>query len=115
MDACIFCKIASGGAKATIVEESPDFLAFEDIHPQAPVHTLLVPREHLPTLNDLRPEHAPLLGRMILAARDIARRRGIAERGYRLLANCNAEGGQAVFHLHFHLLGGRPLGAKLCS
>src|SRR5262245_49372106 len=98
MDACIFCKIASGGAKAAIVHESPDFLSFEDIHPPAPVHTLLVPREHLPTLNDLRPEHAPLIGQMVLVARDIARRKGIAERGYRLLANCNKDGGQAVFH-----------------
>ena len=115
MSDCIFCRIATKEAKATLVEETPEYVAFEDIHPQAPAHTLLIPREHIPTLNDLRPDQAPLIGRMVLAAREIARRKGIAESGYRLLANCNAHGGQAVYHLHFHLLGGKPLGAKLCS
>jgi histidine triad (HIT) family protein len=87
-----------------------DLFAFEDINPQAPQHVLIVPREHIATLNDLKPGHAALVGEMVLAASGIARERKIAEAGYRVLLNCNAGAGQTVFHLHLHLLGGRRLG-----
>jgi histidine triad (HIT) family protein len=112
---CIFCTIAKGKAPARVVLERPELLAFEDLHPQAPVHVLLVPREHVATLNDLREDHALLVGKLVLAAAQVAQEKGIARDGYRLLANCNAHGGQAIYHLHFHLLGGRPLGPKLVA
>ena len=84
--------------------------AFDDISPRAPHHVLIVPREHIPSADDLRPEHAPLVGKMVLAAQAIARKRGIAGQGYRLVLNTNAGAGQSVFHIHLHLLGGRILG-----
>jgi len=112
---CIFCKIATKETQATIVYENPEILAFEDIHPQAPVHTLIVPRRHIPTSNDLAPEDAALAGKLLLCAREVAKKKGIDQNGYRIVVNCNSEGGQMVYHLHLHLLGGRPLGGKLCK
>jgi histidine triad (HIT) family protein len=104
---CIFCQIAAGEVSAALVHQDGDFVAFRDINPQAPTHVLVIPRQHLPTLNDARdPE---LVGRMLLFAREVAQREGLAERGYRLVINTNAQGGQTVFHLHLHLLGGRPM------
>ena len=109
MKDCIFCRIASGDLEATLVHEDDDIVAFRDSNPQAPTHVLVVPRRHLATVNDLAETDAGLAGRLVLAARRIAADEGIAEDGYRLVLNCNREAGQSVFHLHLHLLGGRPM------
>jgi len=105
----IFGRIARGEIPADIVYQDDDLVAFRDIGPQAPTHILIIPRKPIPTLNDLTPEDAPLVGKLFLAARRIAAQEGIAEAGYRVVINCNAGAGQTVFHLHLHLLGGRPL------
>ncbi len=107
---CLFCRIASGEIPADIVFETPDLVAFRDISPQAPVHILIIPREHIPTTNDIQERHAALMGSLVLAAREIAGSLGISEEGYRLVFNCNKNAGQAVFHVHLHLLGGRVFG-----
>jgi histidine triad (HIT) family protein len=109
VQACIFCKIANREHPAKIVYEDEESVAFEDIHPKAPVHTLIIPRRHLATVLDAGQDDDRLLGHLVLVANAVARQRGIAERGFRLVLNCNSEGGQAVFHLHLHLLGGRHL------
>lgn len=106
---CVFCRIVSGEIPAQRVHEDEAIIAFDDANPQAPVHTLVVPREHIPTLNDLGPDHEGLAGRMILIAKAIAAKKGLAQRGYRLVWNCLAEAGQSVFHLHLHILGGRTM------
>lgn len=106
---CLFCKIASGEIDADIVFESKDVLAFRDINPQAPTHALIIPRQHISTLNDLLPSHAETIGQLYLAARDLAAREGIDDDGYRTVMNCNAAAGQTVFHIHLHLLGGRKM------
>ena len=105
----IFGKIARGEIAADLVYEDEDLVAFRDISPQAPVHLLIIPRKTIPTLNDAGPEDAELIGKLFLAAARVARESGIAERGYRTVVNCNAAAGQTVFHLHLHVLGGRPL------
>lgn len=110
MDSCIFCKIVKGEIPTALVHESELVVAFEDINPLAPVHVLIVPRTHIPTLNDLDDGPEGLEAAILHAARTIARARGIHESGYRVVANTNREGGQEVFHLHFHLMGGRPMG-----
>jgi histidine triad (HIT) family protein len=108
---CLFCRLASGKAPAKEVPTGdPALFAFDDIHPRAPHHVLVIPREHIATADDLRPDHAELMGRMVLAAASIARARGLAAAGYRLVLNTNAAAGQSVFHIHLHLLGGRVLG-----
>ena len=107
---CLFCRIIAGEIPAKTVYEDEDLVAFEDIHPQAPMHVLIVPRAHVATVNDLTPEHDALAGAMIRRAAAIARERGLAERGFRTVFNCNAEAGQTVFHVHLHVLGGRALG-----
>lgn len=109
MSDCLFCKIAAGEIPTKTVYENDHIVAFEDIAPQAPTHCLIIPREHISTLNDLSPEHANLVGHMTLAAQHIAKERGLSEKGYRLVMNCNEHGGQTVFHIHLHLLGGRAL------
>jgi histidine triad (HIT) family protein len=109
VETCIFCKIANREHPAKIVYEDGESVAFEDIHPKAPVHTLIIPRRHLATVLDANQGDDRLLGHLVLVANAVARQKGIAERGFRLVLNCNSEGGQAVFHLHFHLLGGRHL------
>ena len=106
---CLFCRIVAGEIPASKVFEDDDLVAFEDINPQAPMHVLVVPRSHVATLNDLAPEHDALVGAMVRCAAAIARERGVAERGYRTVFNCNAEAGQTVFHLHLHVLGGRAM------
>ena len=106
---CLFCKIASREHPAKIVYEDEESVAFEDIHPKAPVHILIIPRRHLATLLDASQSDDRLLGHLLLVANDVARQKGIAERGFRLVLNCNSEGGQVVFHLHLHLLGGQRL------
>lgn len=109
MSDTIFGKIARGEVPADLVYEDDEIVAFRDLHPQAPVHILVIPRKPIPTLNDAAPEDAELLGRLMLAAARVAAQEGIAEQGYRTLINCNAAGGQTVYHLHVHLIGGRPL------
>ncbi len=109
MTDCLFCKMVAGEIRPDVVYEDDAVLAFRDINPQAPTHVLVVPRTHIATINDLEPSHAELVGRLYLAAREVARREGLAERGYRTVMNCNAEAGQTVFHLHLHVLGGRPM------
>ncbi|PKL95827.1 MAG: histidine triad nucleotide-binding protein [Gammaproteobacteria bacterium HGW-Gammaproteobacteria-8] len=105
----LFEKIVRREIPADIVWENDELLAFRDIQPQAPVHLLIIPKRRIRTLNDLEPTDAGLVGRMVLAARELARREGIAEDGYRLNFNCNPAGGQSVWHIHLHLLGGRQM------
>jgi histidine triad (HIT) family protein len=109
MTSCIFCKIARGEIPATLVHEDEHVVAFRDLNPQAPTHVLVIPRRHVATLNDLTDADGELIGRMYLAAKRVAERDGIAEEGYRTVVNCNAAAGQSVFHIHLHLLGGRPM------
>lgn len=109
MNHCLFCKIIGKTIPAKIVYEDELALAFEDINPQAPVHTLLIPKKHIFTLLDLEGDDYKLIGHLFEVANNIAKTRGIADRGFRLVANCNPESGQTVYHIHFHLLGGRPM------
>ena len=109
MSDTIFGRIAAGEIPADIVYEDADLVAFRDLSPQAPTHILIIPRKPIPTLNDLEQADAQLVGKLVLAAAKVAKQVGIAEDGYRVVVNCNAAGGQTVFHLHMHLLGGRPL------
>ena len=109
MSDCLFCKIVSGDIPSDKVFEDDDLIAFRDINPQAPVHLLIVPKLHIGTTNDATSDHEVLLGRMQLAATKLAAEQGIADDGYRLIFNCNQHGGQTVYHIHLHLLGGRQL------
>ena len=109
MSDCLFCKIVSREIPGAIVYEDDRVLAFNDINPQAPTHVLVVPKRHIPTLNDLQPEDDEIVGELARRAAAIADERGIASRGYRLVFNTNREAGQTVFHIHLHLLGGRPM------
>lgn len=109
MSDTIFGKIAAGEVSADIVYEDEDLVAFRDLHPQAPTHILVIPRKPIPTLNAVQPEDAELIGKLFLAAAKIAEQEGIAASGYRTLINCNAGAGQTVYHLHLHILGGRPM------
>lgn len=106
---CIFCKIANGTIPAEKLLDDDHLVAFKDINPAAPVHILIVPKKHIATLNDA--QDAMLLGRMLIAARDLAKKHGVSEEGYRTIVNCNRGAGQEVFHLHMHLMGGRRLGS----
>ncbi|HXC59544.1 MAG TPA: HIT domain-containing protein [Steroidobacteraceae bacterium] len=106
----LFERIVARELPADIVFQDAQITAFRDIHPRAPVHILIVPNKAIPTVNDIADEDATLIGRMVLVARDLAKKAGIATDGYRLLINCNAHGGQEVYHLHLHLIGGAPLG-----
>ena len=106
---CIFCKMAAGEITPDVVYEDDAVLAFRDQNPQAPTHVLVIPRVHIETLNDVSDAQGPLIGQLFAAARKVAERDGIEERGYRTVFNCNAEAGQSVYHLHLHVLGGRPL------
>ncbi|MBT8059572.1 MAG: histidine triad nucleotide-binding protein [Xanthomonadales bacterium] len=106
----LFLKIINREIPADIIYETDDVLAFRDINPQAPTHVLIIPKEHIRTMNDLGEEHSALVGKLFLAAKDIAASEGIAEDGYRVAMNCNVAGGQAVYHIHLHLLGGRQMG-----
>ena len=107
---CLFCRIVSGEVPAERVLETVELIAFRDINPQAPVHVLIIPREHIPSLDRMEESHARLVGRLHLAARDLARREGIAEGGWRVVTNVGPDAGQTVPHLHLHLLGGRRMG-----
>lgn len=107
---CIFCQIARGDFETEFVAESPAAVAFRDLHPQAPNHVLVIPRRHIRSLDELGNDDYQLIGDLMLMAAEVARREGIAETGYRVLTNTGADGGQSVFHLHLHVIGGRPLG-----
>lgn len=109
----IFSKIIAGEIPAAIVHKDDRVTAFKDINPQAPVHILIVPNKEIPTVNDVTPEDEGVLGHMLVVAKQIARDEGIAESGYRLIINCGSDGGQEVYHLHMHLVGGRRLGPML--
>ena len=104
---CLFCRIARGEIPADIVHQDDRLVAFRDIDPQAPTHILIIPREHVATLNDLTPSHQAIVGEMHLRAAALARSEGIADGGWRVAMNCGSDGGQTVFHIHLHLLGGR--------
>ncbi|MDD8030862.1 MAG: histidine triad nucleotide-binding protein [Acidobacteriota bacterium] len=110
MNDCLFCKIARKEIPAAIVYEDDIILAFDDLKPQAPVHTLIIPKKHLPTLREATEENSELLGKMLVKAKEIARLKGIDQNGFRLVINTGPDSGQEVFHIHFHLLGGRRLG-----
>ena len=109
MKDCLFCKIASHQVPSAVVYEDDHLMAIEDINPQAPLHCLVISKQHVATLNDLDTSTDGLVGEMTRRAAAIARERGYADRGYRTVFNCNREAGQTVFHIHLHLLAGRPL------
>lgn len=110
MSDCIFCKIVEGAIPSAEVYRDDRLYAFNDITPQAPLHVLIVPTRHIATLNDLSAHDEGLVGEMVRRAAAIAREHGYAERGYRTVFNCQSEAGQSVFHIHLHLLAGRPMG-----
>lgn len=109
MTDCIFCKIAKKEAPAKIIYEDDEIVAFDDLHPKAPHHKLIIPRKHIATLNDVDEKDSNLMGHMLLVAKKLAKQLGIDEEGYRVLMNVNRGGGQLVFHIHLHLIGGRPM------
>lgn len=110
---CIFCKIINRQIPSTIVYEDEKVLAFKDINPVAPVHVVIIPKLHIANVNELTDDNASVMGDIHLAAQKIAEELDIADKGYRLINNCGKDAGQTVFHLHYHLLGGRRLGAKI--
>lgn len=107
MFGCVFCQVVAGNSPATILYEDEQCVSFEDINPKAPVHILVVPRKHLPSLNEKLAEDEALLGHLLVVAARMAKEKGIDGTGYRTVINTNAEAGQTVFHLHLHVLGGR--------
>lgn len=109
MEDCIFCKIINKEIPASIVLEDDKMIAFNDINPQAPIHILLIPKEHFASLNDMPEEKKNILSHLLLKARQIAQEKGIAEKGYRIVLNTERDSGQEVFHIHLHLLGGRRM------
>jgi histidine triad (HIT) family protein len=106
---CLFCRIARGEIPARIVHQDDLLVAFRDIAPQAPTHILIIPRQHVATLNDVNPSHQDLIGAMHVRAAELAASEGIADKGWRVVMNCGEDAGQSVFHIHLHLLGGRAL------
>lgn len=109
MTDCLFCRIAGGQIPAKIAYEDPDLIAFHDINPQAPVHLQIIPRRHIARVSEAAEADAPLLAKLIFTANRLARELKISEPGYRIVINCNPGAGQSVYHLHLHLLGGRPM------
>lgn len=106
---CLFCKMVKREIQAKVVFEDDDVLAFHDIHPQAPMHVLVIPKRHVASLAESKPEDEALLGKLMMAARRAAEETGIAQSGFRVVINSGAQAGQSVFHLHLHVLGGRPM------
>ncbi len=104
---CLFCKIVAGNVPAKVVHDDPEVVAFDDINPQAPVHVLVVPKKHIPTLNDVGSGDEAVMGKLFTVAAEIARQRGVADRGWRAVVNVNRDAHQLVFHVHLHLLAGR--------
>ena len=109
MSHCLFCRIVAGEIPAKIAYEDDDVIAFHDLNPQAPLHVLVIPRKHIATINDIQPDDAALIGKLMLAAKQVAADAGYADDGYRVVMNCGADAGQTVFHIHLHLLAGRHL------
>ena len=109
MTKCIFCRMVDGEIQPDVVYEDEHVLAFRDANPQSPTHVLLIPKAHIATTNELDERSAELIGKLYLAARQVAADEGIADRGYRMVMNCNPEAGQSVYHIHLHLMGGRPM------
>mgnify|MGYP006084911171 FL=1 len=109
MTECLFCKIRDGEIPSEIVYENDYLLAFNDINPIAPIHILIIPKEHISTLNDIEEKHTQTIGELFLAAKKIANDKGISESGYRTIFNCNKDGQQTVFHIHLHLIAGRQM------
>jgi histidine triad (HIT) family protein len=109
MSDCLFCKMVAGDIKPDVLYSDEHVLAIRDINPQAPFHALVLPREHIATLNDLTPAHAAVVGHMYLAARELAGQHGFAADGYRTVVNCNRLAGQTVYHIHLHVLAGRAM------
>jgi len=110
MSDCLFCKIIARDIPSDKVYENDNVFAFRDINPAAPTHILIIPKEHISTTNDLNESHKSVVGEIMLTATQLAEDEGIAESGYRTVFNCNMDGGQAVYHIHLHLLGGRQMG-----
>lgn len=109
MGDCIFCKIIDGDIPSDIVYDDEDVFAFRDLNAQAPLHALIIPKKHIATINDLETNNANVIGKLYLAAKKIATNEGYADNGYRVVMNCGEAAGQSVFHIHLHLLAGRPL------
>lgn len=106
---CLFCKIVAGDIPAEIIYQDPDVLAFNDLRPQAPIHKLIIPKQHIATINDIDDNNEHLIVRLFRAAKTIAADLNVAEDGYRVVMNCNQHGGQEVYHIHLHLLAGRQM------
>jgi histidine triad (HIT) family protein len=113
MDDCIFCKIVKGEIPCRKVYEDDQVLAFDDIHPMAPVHVVIIPKDHIPTLMDVEVDGMEILNSLFIAAQVIAEVKDVDQKGFRTVINCNEEGGQVIFHLHMHLLGGKKLSDKM--
>lgn len=109
MNECLFCKIINDSVPAMFIYEDDDIVAFNDINPQAPVHILIVPKKHIPTVMDIDKNSVDLIGKIYLVAQRLSLEHGISEQGFRIVVNCNHDAGQEVFHIHFHLLGGRKM------
>lgn len=109
MSDCVFCRIVAGTIPATLVYQDEYAVAFDDLNPQAPTHTLVIPRKHVAAVQDCTAADQALLGSLLQACAAVAKLKGLSERGYRIVTNTGADGGQSVFHLHLHVLGGRPL------
>ena len=114
MEDCLFCKIVKGEVPSTKVYEDDEILAFKDVNPMAPVHILVVPKKHYNDITEITEENADIIKKIILAINKIAKEQGIVDKGYRIINNCKEEAGQTVKHLHFHLIGGKKLGDKMC-
>ena len=113
MGDCIFCKIVEGEIPSNKVYEDENILAFKDINPLTPIHILVIPKKHIKSINELKPDDEILIGKIFSTVKQIAKEQGISENGYRVVSNCGADGGQEVKHLHFHILGGKKLGTKI--
>ncbi|MCF7967578.1 MAG: histidine triad nucleotide-binding protein [Methylococcaceae bacterium] len=109
MTDCLFCRMVAGDITPDVVYETDDVLAFRDIRPQARVHVLVIPKQHIPTLDDFPADDSALAGKLFGAVQEVARREGLSSGGYRTVINCRGDGGQEVYHLHLHILGGRQL------
>ena len=112
MQDCLFCNMASGRMEVPKLHDDDLVFAVRDIHPQAPVHFMVIPKEHISGVPDIGEQHGPLLARMMRVANEVAEKEGVAKSGYRLAVNCGHDAGQAIYHIHMHVLGGRPLRAE---
>lgn len=106
-ESCLFCKFATKQIPTKVVHETDDTLAFEDINPQAPCHVLVIPKAHIRTIDDIKPEHEALIGKLFTTAQAVVKQKGCREEGYRVVMNCGEAAGQSVWHIHLHVLGGR--------